>query len=406
MATDIVGSLFGVTPELYQEQRDQMARQRAMQLARLDPLEQASYGAARAGQQLGGAFASAMGVEDPQLRLISQRNALARQFDVSTPEGLAKYGQALQQAGDTSGALEATNLSRKMIQELALTGQRQAQTSLLEQQAKRASLTAEREDQLQNELSKLPSDASEDQMLGILRRYGDPKAVLTTIERKNSLAAQLEEKRRIEQDKNQFRKEQMEKDQDFKRDMARLEASLKSGTTSLQQQLIQEKIDALRQKKQDAIDKQLSTAEGVVDNTKVVLDKIVEAEKLVGKGTTGIGSYLSIVPGTPAKELSTVLGTIKARLGFDQLQQMRSASPTGGALGQVSNRELASLEGALSSLDQGLSPDALRQNLKQIRDSYTRWQDSALGKLPDERQRPDVGKSGAGGIVDFNSLKK
>ena len=55
---EIVGSLFGVTPELYQEQRDQMARQRAMQLARMAPLEQASYGAARAGQQLGGAFAS------------------------------------------------------------------------------------------------------------------------------------------------------------------------------------------------------------------------------------------------------------------------------------------------------------------------------------------------------------
>lgn len=405
MATDIVGSLFGVTPELYQEQRDLMRQKQAMEFAQLDPRAQATYAFGRAGQQAGQALGGLMGVEDPMMRLYSQRNVLAKQFDVSTPEGLAKYGQALQQAGDTAGALEATNLSRKMIQESSLTSQRQAQTSLLEQQAKRASLTAEREDQLQNELSKLPSDASEDQMLGILRRYGDPKAVLTAIERKNSLAAQLEEKRRIEQDKNQFRKEQMDRDQDFKREMARLQADLKAGTTSLQQQLIQEKIDALRQKKQDAIDKQLSTAEGVVDNTKVVLDKIVEAEKLVGKGTTGVGSYLSIVPGTSAKELSTVLGTIKARLGFDQLQQMRSASPTGGALGQVSNRELASLEGALSSLDQGLSPDALRQNLKQIRDSYTRWQESALGKLPAERQRPDVGKSGAGGIVDFNSLK-
>jgi len=189
--------------------------------------------------------------------------------------------------------------------------------------------------------------------------------------------------------------------------LARLQADLKAGTTSLQQQLIQEKIDALRQKKQDAIEKQLATAEGVVDNTKVVLDKVVEAEKLVGKGTAGVGSYLSIIPGTSAKELSTVLGTIKARLGFDQLQQMRNASPTGGALGQVSNRELASLEGALASLDQALSPEALRQNLKQIRESYTRWQESALGRLPAERQRPDVGGAGAttGGVVDFNSLK-
>jgi hypothetical protein len=111
---EIVGSLFGVTPELYQEQRDQMARQRAMQLARMAPLEQASYGAARAGQQLGGAFASAMGVEDPQMRLISLRNSLAKQFDLTTLDGLTKYAAALQQAGDTQGAVGIASELRKI----------------------------------------------------------------------------------------------------------------------------------------------------------------------------------------------------------------------------------------------------------------------------------------------------
>ena len=114
MASEIVGSLFGVTPELYQEQRDQMARQRAMQLARMAPLEQASYGAARAGQQLGGAFASAMGVEDPQMRLISLRNRLAKQFDLTTVDGLTRYAAALQQAGDTQGAVGIASELRKI----------------------------------------------------------------------------------------------------------------------------------------------------------------------------------------------------------------------------------------------------------------------------------------------------
>jgi hypothetical protein len=112
--SEIVGSLFGVTPELYQEQRDQMARQRAMQLARMAPLEQASYGAARAGQQFGGAFASAMGVEDPQMRLISLRNSLAKQFDLTTLDGLTKYAAALQQAGDTQGAVGIASELRKI----------------------------------------------------------------------------------------------------------------------------------------------------------------------------------------------------------------------------------------------------------------------------------------------------
>jgi hypothetical protein len=123
---EIVGSLFGVTPELYQEQRDQMARQRAMQLARMAPLEQASYGAARAGQQFGGAFASAMGVEDPQMRLISQRNALAKQFDTNTPQGLLEYSNALQAAGDVQGASAAADRYRAI------------QGALIKQQAEQA----------------------------------------------------------------------------------------------------------------------------------------------------------------------------------------------------------------------------------------------------------------------------
>jgi len=123
---NIVGSLFGVTPELYQEQRDLMRQKQAMEFAQQDPRTQATYAFGRAGQQLGQAFGGLMGAEDPQMRLISQRNALAKQFDVSTPEGLAQYGQALQQAGDTQGALGAIGISRQMTQEMALTGQRQA----------------------------------------------------------------------------------------------------------------------------------------------------------------------------------------------------------------------------------------------------------------------------------------
>jgi hypothetical protein len=124
MATDIVGSLFGVTPELYQQQRDLAEQRQAMAFAQQDPRTQATYGLYRAGQQLGGALGGLMGAEDPQMRLISQRNALAKQFDVSTPEGLAQYAGALQQIGDTQGALEVSNISRKAASEVALAKQR------------------------------------------------------------------------------------------------------------------------------------------------------------------------------------------------------------------------------------------------------------------------------------------
>lgn len=143
MASEIVGSLFGVTPELYQEQRDLMRQKQAMEFAQADPRAQATFGLYRAGQQAGQALGGLMGVEDPQMRLISQRNALARQFDLTDPEGLAKYASALQQAGDTQGALGVATELRNVRAETSRQALQQAQAGAytsLEEERKRAGL--------------------------------------------------------------------------------------------------------------------------------------------------------------------------------------------------------------------------------------------------------------------------
>lgn len=70
---------------------------------------------------------------------------------------------------------------------------------------------------------------------------------------------------------------------------------------------------------------------------------------------------------TPAGALANSLKTIKARIGFDELQAMRDASPTGGALGQVSEREIDFLQSLMGSLDQDQDPKILRENLVTIR---------------------------------------
>jgi len=124
MATDIVGSLFGVSPEMYQEDRNRQGMRDAIAMAQLDPMQYANAAIQAGAGRAAGGFAGLMGVEDPQMRLISQRNALAQQFDVSTPEGLGQYASALQQVGDTQGALEVANISRKAASEVALAKQR------------------------------------------------------------------------------------------------------------------------------------------------------------------------------------------------------------------------------------------------------------------------------------------
>ena len=76
--------------------------------------------------------------------------------------------------------------------------------------------------------------------------------------------------------------------------------------------------------------------------------------------------------GTPAADFRNLTDTIKSNIGFDRLQKMRDDSPTGGALGQVSEMELRLLNSALGSLDQSQSPSQMRENLMRIRDQYVK----------------------------------
>ena len=103
----------------------------------------------------------------------------------------------------------------------------------------------------------------------------------------------------------------------------------------------------------------------------VVNDAISRALPLIGNGwSTGFASYLSAIPGTEAQALKNNLATIKANIGFDKLQAMRDASPTGGALGQVSERELGFLQSVFGSLDQSQSAEELGYNIQLLQYVY------------------------------------
>ena len=84
------------------------------------------------------------------------------------------------------------------------------------------------------------------------------------------------------------------------------------------------------------------------------------------------GSILSNIAGTEAHDFRARITTIKANIGFDKLQAMRDASPTGGALGQVSEKELDQLNASMGNLDNSQSPKQLRENLIAVRAQYIR----------------------------------
>ena len=86
---------------------------------------------------------------------------------------------------------------------------------------------------------------------------------------------------------------------------------------------------------------------------------------------TGLFGYaFSHVPGSDAHDTANAIDTIEASIGFDRLQKMRDDSPTGGALGQVSNIELALLRKSLGSLKQSSSRAQFVKNLNSIETQY------------------------------------
>ena len=66
---------------------------------------------------------------------------------------------------------------------------------------------------------------------------------------------------------------------------------------------------------------------------------------------TGVMSLLPNVPGNDAANAAAKLDTIKSQIAFNVLQSLRSMSKTGGALGQVSDKEEAMLSNNLAALD-------------------------------------------------------
>jgi len=82
------------------------------------------------------------------------------------------------------------------------------------------------------------------------------------------------------------------------------------------------------------------------------------------------GQALSFIPGTNRVDAEALKETVVANIGFDRLQQMREASPTGGALGAISERELSTLQAVLGSLSLSQSEKQLTKNIDRLNVVY------------------------------------
>lgn len=133
MASEILG-LF-TSPEQYNMMQQQAQQNRAAQFAQLTPMEKASYGAYKGGRGLADFGVRLFGVEDPQLRMISQRQMLSRDIDPADPESILRAAQKAGQMGDQQFALTLSDYARKAQSEIAQARQRTAAAERERQQA-------------------------------------------------------------------------------------------------------------------------------------------------------------------------------------------------------------------------------------------------------------------------------
>jgi len=189
MAENIVAGLFGLTPQMYQNQQYQQDLNRGISMAQLSPGAAAQAGLQASVGQLGRGIAGAMGIEDPQLKLISTRNAIAQQIDQTNPESMLQGAKMLAEAGDQQGAMALAQYARQAQSEIA-----QAQQRLAAGKASMASAARERSQAIPNDIQIANEIATLEDALGQVENLpADPERTRA----KNLLNSRLTELRRL-----------------------------------------------------------------------------------------------------------------------------------------------------------------------------------------------------------------
>lgn len=159
--------------------------------------------------------------------------------------------------------------------------------------------------------------------------------------------------------------------------------------------------------KQQKLPTELAALDSVIGKADATIDKTQEVKPLVTPANVGIESTLrgdlpGFLGGDPRK-LKQAVKSLQANFGFDTLQQMRQASKSGGALGQVSERELDLLINALRSIDLEGDPETLQTNLDAVIKHYENYK-REIEKMKSALQKEAGVESAQNNVIDFEDL--
>jgi hypothetical protein len=190
---EIVGGLFGVSPEQLMRQRQATDASNAFRYAQLDPLAQAKMSIYQGSAGLGRGISGLLG-GDPELEKISQIKQLSSQFDLTTADGARQFARALQPFAPQEAMMAAREAER--IEQAGLTRQKTAgDIQRAEGAAAKAELSAAQEEKLRAELSALGPNATEQDIINVVTKYGSPDKILQILTQSKDRQARLAEAR-------------------------------------------------------------------------------------------------------------------------------------------------------------------------------------------------------------------
>jgi len=371
MATDIVGGLFGITPEMYQQKVGEDILQQGVQMGQLAPDAFGRANVYAGAAQLGRGISGVMGVQDPQLKLISIRNAVGQSIDPNDPATIQRGIQQLASMGDQEGAMRLADYLRKAQGDYALIQQRTAEKltpNVRDALAYAGSVapqgTEEFNTAYQTKLNEMTSKAENKPptMVGEFQFAKSPegggfKGTYQEFVTARALASRPPGQPRAEQPPVAVVDPNTNKVIFVDRATA---IANKMTPASAMEGLSPKEIQ-----NREAKYPQAKTAVASFENSAEKLAKDLEtlANSKGLEGITGLIGGRTPAITKEARAAEALYNSIVARGGFNELQNIRASSPTGGALGNVSNAEGQNLRDAFAPLKLTQNASDLRGQL-------------------------------------------
>lgn len=367
--------LFGLSPSEVMQQRNAALQSQAFQYAQLDPLQRAASGMYQAGARLGGAVGGMFGLEDPAMKRATELQQISQQVDLTTPEGMIQGARMLASKGYNQEAMQ--------LQQKAQAAKLQEATLGVEQQKlAKGVLDAKQEASLRDELSKLGAGASQEDILGVVTKYGSPDKVLTALQASADRGAAREQQAALQTERLAAQK-QMAQD----RIDAQIEAAKQAGATRLEiakmqnegRQLIAGMTLSLRQqamedKKTEKLQKEEIQKQGIAASFDSALGTLDRIAAHPGKGAAvGFGgTTISMLPGTNAAGFALQLETFKSQVFLPQVQALKG-------MGALSDAEGKKMTASIGALDQKMKPSEFDSQVAIIKADLEKAKARTLG---------------------------